>query len=101
LGDTKTIRPFALKGHWSIAHEAKPLRAVGLIVKYHLIFIDCRPVKQQLMQQYNSTVVHTGCWVRVCNIQYPSPLPPQKGMEFHEAGGSGRPKNIEKCMKIT
>ena len=24
LGDTKTIRPFALKGHRSIAHEAKP-----------------------------------------------------------------------------
>ena len=24
LGDTKTIRPFTLKGHGSIAHEAKP-----------------------------------------------------------------------------
>jgi len=24
LGDTKTIRPFALKGHGSIAHSASP-----------------------------------------------------------------------------
>ena len=24
LGDTKTIRPFALKGNWSIAHSASP-----------------------------------------------------------------------------
>ena len=43
LGDTKTIRPFALKCHGSIAYSASPhhwaldpwpFRATGLIVKY-------------------------------------------------------------------
>ena len=44
LGDTKTIRPFVVKGHGSIAHSASPhglltrspLRATGLIVKYYI-----------------------------------------------------------------
>ena len=34
LGDTKTIRPFVLKGHGSIAHSASLFRATGLIVNY-------------------------------------------------------------------
>ena len=31
MGDTKTIRPFALKGHGSIAHSASPLSCVASV----------------------------------------------------------------------
>ena len=39
MGDTKTIRPFALKGHGSIAHSASPdgllpRSPTGLIVNF-------------------------------------------------------------------
>ena len=38
LGDTKTIRPFALKGHVSIARSASPH---GLLTRSPLLIISC------------------------------------------------------------
>ena len=36
------------------------------------------------------------------NVQFQkiSILPPQKGLEFPGGGGSVRPKNLKKCMKL-
>ena len=40
-------------------------------------------------------VFHFCCTVPVISI-----LPPQKGLEFPGGGGSVRPKNLKKCMKL-
>ena len=36
----------------------------------------------------------------IVQFQKISILPPQKGLEFNGGGGSRRPKNLKKCMKL-
>ena len=56
----KTIRPFALKGHGSIAHSASPLRAKGLIVNYcNLIYLA--PLKYTLKSPESEIISLPGC----------------------------------------
>ena len=101
-----------LRTHWLFYHF------ISKSGSWNNCYIDCRPVKQQLVQQYHNcsywqlgggSTLHkqaVGCNIsftvqfkKISNTPHPSPH--KRDWNFLRSGDSVRPKNVDKCMKVT